>query len=94
LFRLAKYKHFDYFATTLTTSPHKLADKISKIGNDLEEEYRIKYFDRDFKKKDGFKKSCQTSAKLGLYRQDYCGCEFSLAERNKRVSKNNFNKTG
>jgi len=73
----AKELNFDYFATTLTVSPHKLADKISKIGNKLEKKYNIKYLDKDFKKKDGFKNACKFSKELNLYRQDYCGCEFS-----------------
>ena len=73
----AKELNFDYFGTTLTVSPHKLADKISEIGNKLEKKYNIKYLDKDFKKKDGFKNACKFSKELNLYRQNYCGCEFS-----------------
>lgn len=68
---------FDYFATTLTTSPHKDAEAINRIGRELAEKYGVKFLDKDFKKQDGFKKSCALSKELGLYRQDYCGCEFS-----------------
>lgn len=69
---------FDYFGTTLTTSPHKDAGVISEIGLDLAQKYNVTYLDRDFKKDDGFKKSCQISKELNLYRQSYCGCEFSF----------------
>lgn len=76
--RVAKQLKFQYFASTLTISPHKTAAAISQIGNELSAEYRVKFLDRDFKKQDGFKKSVELSRELGLYRQDYCGCEFSL----------------
>lgn len=74
----AKELGFDYFGTTLTTSPHKDAERISEIGLELAEKYGIKYLDADFKKGDGFKKSCQLTKELNLYRQTYCGCEFSF----------------
>lgn len=74
----AKELGFDYFGTTLTTSPHKDAVIISEMGLALENKYNIKYLDRDFKKGDGFKKSCQITKELNLYRQTYCGCEFSI----------------
>jgi len=66
-----------YFATTLSTSPHKLVEEINKIGLELEKKYTVKFLVRDFKKQDGFKKSSQLSRDLNLYRQDYCGCEYS-----------------
>jgi len=78
---LAKQLRFRYFASTLTISPHKLAAAISQIGSELSKKYKVEYFDRDFKKQDGFKKSVELSRELGLYRQDYCGCEFSLKAR-------------
>ncbi|MDP2708905.1 MAG: epoxyqueuosine reductase QueH [bacterium] len=67
----------DYFGTTLTTSPHKDALAINEIGEQLAEKYGLKFLNRDFKKKDGFKRSCELSRELGLHRQTYCGCEFS-----------------
>lgn len=75
--QIAKESDFKFFTTTLTMSPHKDAKAISKIGKKLEEKYQIKFLDQDFKKQDGFKKSSQLSRELGLYRQNYCGCEFS-----------------
>ena len=74
----AKELGFEYFGTTLTTSPHKDAARISRMGLELAKKYGIKYLDEDFKKGDGFKKSCQLSRELNLYRQTYCGCEFSI----------------
>lgn len=67
----------DYFGTTLTVSPHKNYRKISEIGQKIALRYGLTFLDRDFKKKDGFKRSIELSKKYGLYRQDYCGCEFS-----------------
>ena len=67
----------DYFGTTLTVSPHKYYRKISEIGQEIALRYGLTFLDRDFKKKDGFKRSIELSKKYGLYRQDYCGCEFS-----------------
>lgn len=68
---------YDYFATTLTVSPHKNAKIINEIGNKMDEKYNVQYLDSDFKKKDGFLRSIQKSKALNLYRQDYCGCSFS-----------------
>ena len=72
-----KEKNFEYFGTTLTVSPYKNAQVLNEIGKKLEEKYDIKYLYSDFKKKDGYKKSIELSKKYNLYRQDYCGCEFS-----------------
>ncbi|PLX21930.1 hypothetical protein C0584_01165 [Candidatus Parcubacteria bacterium] len=82
--KYANKNNFHYFATTLTTSPHKNAKAIMKFGQELGREYELGFLDRDFKKNDGFKKSAALSRELQLYRQDYCGCEFSLAEAEKR----------
>lgn len=75
--RLAKRNNFDFFATTLTVSPHKNSEVINNIGSILEKKYDIKYLYSDFKKNDGYKKSILLSKKYDLYRQDYCGCLFS-----------------
>lgn len=76
--RMAKEGDFDYFTTTLSISPLKNADKLNEIGIRLGEEYGIPYLVSDFKKRDGYKRSTQISREYGLYRQDYCGCEFSI----------------
>ncbi|MBQ2766431.1 MAG: epoxyqueuosine reductase QueH [Clostridia bacterium] len=68
---------YDYFATTLTVSPHKNAAKLNEIGAELSETYGIRYLPSDFKKREGYKRSIELSREYGLYRQDFCGCEFS-----------------
>ncbi len=89
LARTAQYaseKNYDYFATTLTISPLKNAQKINELGIGLEERYHVKYLRSDFKKKEGFKKSVQLSEKHDLYRQDYCGCVYSKKEAEDRTN--------
>lgn len=75
---IAKQQGFDYFCTTLSVSPHKDSQKLNKIGKILEEKYQVKYLYSDFKKKDGFKRSNELAKKYNLYRQDYCGCKYSM----------------
>lgn len=67
----------DYFGTTLTVSPHKNYKIISEIGKEIALKYGLTFLDRDFKKKNGFKRSIELSKQYGLYRQNYCGCCFS-----------------
>ena len=89
--KVAKEKKFNYWTTTLTVSPHKDAQAISRIGNELASKYGVdpstgaqdlRFLDKDFKKQDGFRKSVELSKELGLYRQDYCGCEYSHKSTN------------
>lgn len=82
--REARLRGFDYFATTLTVSPLKNAKLINTIGFAVAEEAGVKYLPSDFKKRGGFLHSVQLSEEYGLYRQDYCGCAFSKAEREKQ----------
>lgn len=77
----AKEGYFDYFATTLTISPLKNAAKLNEIGQALAKEYGVPWLLSDFKKKNGYKRSIELSAEYDLYRQDYCGCAYSKAER-------------
>lgn len=79
----AKEGGFDYFTTTLSISPMKNAEKLNQIGARLEEKYGVKYLYSDFKKREGYKRSIELSAKYSLYRQDYCGCIYSRAAREK-----------
>lgn len=81
---MAKKGGFDYFTTTLSISPLKNAAKLNEIGGTLGEEYGVNYLFSDFKKKNGYKRSTELSKIYGLYRQDYCGCEFSYQEAEKR----------
>lgn len=73
----AKENDFDYVTTTLSISPHKNAQWLNGIGLELEEKYGVKYLCSDFKKEEGYKRSCELSRLYDLYRQDYCGCRFS-----------------
>ena len=73
----AKELGYDYFATTLTVSPHKNSQVINKIGESLEELYGIKFLYSDFKKEDGYLKSINYAKEYNLYRQNYCGCRCS-----------------
>ncbi len=77
---LAKKYGFGYFCTTLSVSPYKNAEKLNKIGKILEEKYNVKYLYSDFKKKEGYKRSIELAKLYNLYRQNYCGCEYSLKE--------------
>ena len=78
--REAKRLGCDYFATTLTVSPHKDAQRINAIGEALAGKYGVKWLPADFKKRDGYKRSIELSREFGLYRQNYCGCLYSKTE--------------
>ena len=66
------------FTTTLTISPHKNSKKIIEIGTSLAKKYELNFLDIDFKKQDGFVKTMQIAKGENFYRQNYCGCEFSI----------------
>ena len=82
--KIAKEQGAEYFATTLTISPLKNAQKLNEIGEKLAEEYGVKYLPSDFKKKNGYKRSVELSAQYELYRQNYCGCVFSKMQAEKK----------
>lgn len=70
---------FDYMTTVMTISPHKDTETLNQIGERLERSYpNVKYFYSNFKKKDGYKKAVEISRKHNMYRQTYCGCQFSI----------------
>ena len=73
----AKELGFDLFGTTLTVSPHKNSIVINSIGKTVQEIVEIEFLEGNYKKQDGYKKSIEFSKKYNLYRQNYCGCEFS-----------------
>ena len=73
----AKDLGFTKFTTTLVISPHKNFDLISKLGDDIAEEYSLEYKSINFRKQDGFLKTNEIANSLNLYRQNYCGCEFA-----------------
>jgi len=75
--RMAKEQGYDCFDTTLTVSPHKNYSVISAVGDELSAKYSVRYLGGNYKKQDGYMRSVQLSREYGLYRQNYCGCEFS-----------------
>ena len=76
--RAARDGGFEYFTTTLSVSPHKNAEALNSIGMSMGERYGVRYLCSDFKKRNGYKRSIELSSIYGLYRQDYCGCRFSM----------------
>lgn len=87
--KVAKQNNFDYFSTTLSVSPYKNSQLLNEIGKNLSEEYNINYLFSDFKKENGYKTSIELSKENNLYRQDYCGCVFSLKEKNDKLNNKN-----
>ena len=79
--RMAAGLGSDYFTTSLTISPLKDAQLLNAIGKEQGRRAGVNWLPSDFKKKNGYKRSCELSAEYGLYRQDYCGCVFSKRER-------------
>lgn len=77
-FDYAKNNNFDYVTTTLSISPHKDAQFINICGENFQQTYNIPYLYADFKKENGYLNSINLSKQYDLYRQDYCGCEFSF----------------
>lgn len=81
LFKTAEYavEHgFDFFTTTLSISPHKNAEVLNEVCREASEKYGVPNLWADFKKRGGYKRSCELSEIYGIYRQNYCGCIFSL----------------
>ena len=79
--RIADKLGYDYFCTTLTLSPHKNSNWINEIGEELNNKYNSTYLYSDFKKKNGYKRSIELSKEYNLYRQDYCGCVYSIRDK-------------
>lgn len=79
----AKENGYEYFATTLTVSPLKNANMLNEIGKKIEQETGVKYLPTDFKKRGGYLRSIELSSLYNLYRQNYCGCEFSKKRETK-----------
>jgi predicted adenine nucleotide alpha hydrolase (AANH) superfamily ATPase len=69
---------FDAFTTVMSLSPWKKAGALNRIGRMFGRRRGVSFLEADFKKKDGFKKSVALSRGMNLYRQDYCGCSYSL----------------
>ena len=82
----AKAHGYDCFTTALSISPYKVARWINEIGERLAAEYGIAFVHSDFKKQNGYARSIQLSREYGLYRQDWCGCVYSKAERERKIA--------
>lgn len=80
----AAQQGFDAFDTTLSVSPYKNSKVLAEIGRSLAAKYGVEYLEGNYKKQDGYRRSIELSREYGLYRQDYCGCEFSKAEAEAR----------
>ena len=80
---------YDYFTTTLSISPYKNAQWLNEIGERMADRYGIAYLVSDFKKKNGYRRSIELSQEYQLYRQDYCGCTYSKAERERMKQNKN-----
>lgn len=91
---VASEKGFDAFTTSLTVSPHKNAKLINKIGSEFGDCLKVKFLECDFKKENGFYNSVLLSKKYELYRQNYCGCEFSMPDREALLTSNVVIKKG
>lgn len=87
--KLAAAEGCDYFTTTLSVSPKKDARALNEIGQELAAETGTAYLLSDFKKKNGYQRSCELSREYGMYRQDYCGCIFSRRERERQKAEKN-----
>jgi predicted adenine nucleotide alpha hydrolase (AANH) superfamily ATPase len=66
------------FTTTLTVSPHKNSEKIFEIAGKISEKYGINYIKKNFKKDNGFLETSRIARENNFYRQDYCGCKYSI----------------
>lgn len=67
-----------HLSSTLSISPHKDAALITRLGGRAVEAWGVKWLDRVWRKGDGFLRSVRISKELGLYRQNYCGCRYSM----------------
>ena len=83
--QMAKEQGYAYFTTTLSISPLKSAERLNAIGGELAQQYGVAYLYSDFKKREGYKRSCRLSEEYGLYRQNYCGCVYSRRDAEKRA---------
>ncbi len=81
-YKYASDNNFDYFTTVMTISRQKNSLILNEIGLDLAKKYsNTKYFVSDFKKNKGIDKGLEIAKEHNMYRQDYCGCIYSLNNR-------------
>ena len=80
----ASREGYDWYCSTLTLSRHKDPVRINALGEQFAGEFGIHWLPSEFKKRGRELRSQQLCAQYGIYRQDYCGCEYSLATSQKR----------
>ena len=85
--KLAKELNADYYTTTLSISPLKNAELLNKIGKEEGDAIGVTHLPSDFKKKGGYARSIELSKEYNLYRQNFCGCVYSLQEAKAREAK-------
>ena len=81
----AKEHNFEYFASTLSISPYKDTERLNSIGEEISKDSNVLWLVNDFKKKGGYLRSTVLSKEMDLYRQDYCGCVYSIRDAQKEV---------
>ena len=84
--KLAAARGFDYFCTTLTLSRHKDAVRINAIAEEIAKKAGVKWLPSEFKKRDGENRSLALCEQYNVYRQLYCGCEYSLKKREEHAT--------
>lgn len=72
---------YDYVCTTISVSKHKNVEYVMRAGKELEQKTGVKFLVSDFKKNNGYQRTIEMSRDYDLYRQDYCGCQYSKKER-------------
>ncbi len=73
------------FTTTLSVSPHKISKNIFIAGNNAANIFGINFLEFDFKKQNGFLKTMQIAKENNFYRQQYCGCEYSIRKNTEQI---------
>ena len=76
---MAKRDKFDYYSTTLLYSKFQMHDILKSIGEEIGKSVGVRFYYQDFRS--GWKEGVESSKRLGLYRQQYCGCIYSEKER-------------
>ena len=76
---IAEHGKFDYFTSTLLQSKFQKHDMIRSIGESIGKSYGVPFLYQDFR--EGWKEGIETSKRLNMYRQQYCGCVYSEKER-------------
>jgi len=85
-FQYAQAHSFEYVTTVMTISRQKNAKKINGIARKLAKAYpKVQYFYSNFKKNKGIDFAVQTAKSLGIYQQEYCGCEYSVHHKEYEV---------